>query len=69
MLHGPETCVEIESVTLRVKKCSKNKPVQELSDEDAHGNSKVWRLTHNIINTDQQNYLLEKKSQYTVSAI
>lgn len=69
MLHVPETCVEIETVTMHVKKCSKNKPVRELSDEDAHGNSKVWRLTHNIINMDLQKYLLQKKSQYTVSAI
>lgn len=41
MLHVPETCVEIETVTLCVKKSSKNKPVRELSDEDAHGNLKV----------------------------
>ena len=54
---------------MHVKKCSKNKPVRELSDEDAHGNSKVWRLTHNIINMDLQKYLLQKKSQYNVSAI
>ena len=61
MLHVPETCVEIETVTLHlhiVKKCFKNKPVQPgLSDGDVTVDLKVWSLTHNIIDTDVQKYL------------